>query len=322
MNKKAKVWLIAAAALILIGGVVFGGVMAMLNWDFTRLSTVKYETNEHSAEGAYRDILVLTNTADVVFLPTEGNETRVVCYERKNVRHSVTVKSGALTIEVADTRQWYEHIGINFDTAKITVYIPEGEYRALSVKSNTGDVTVPKDLQFESIEISNDTGDVSCFASASHEVRIKTATGNIRVEGIAAGTVELSATTGRIDASQVSCSGDVKIDVSTGSTFLSGVTCERFSSGGSTGYIFLRDVIASDSLSVERDTGGVEFDGCDAASIYVSTSTGSVWGNLLSDKIFAAHTSTGRINVPTSAPGSGKCEIHTSTGNVDISIRQ
>ena len=41
MRKTTKVWLIIAASLVIIGFIIFTGVMTTLTWDFTRLSTVK-----------------------------------------------------------------------------------------------------------------------------------------------------------------------------------------------------------------------------------------------------------------------------------------
>ena len=47
MKKGTLVWLIVAAALVLVGAILFGGMMFMIKWDFLKLSTVKYETNIH-----------------------------------------------------------------------------------------------------------------------------------------------------------------------------------------------------------------------------------------------------------------------------------
>ena len=37
MKTAKKVWLITAGALVLVGGVLFAGVMATLGWDFSKL---------------------------------------------------------------------------------------------------------------------------------------------------------------------------------------------------------------------------------------------------------------------------------------------
>ncbi len=321
MSNQTKIWLIIAASLILIGGIVFAGVMSVLNWDFTKLSTNKYETNNHEISESFSAISVKTDTADIVFVPTDASKCSVECYEEKNLKHSVTVKDGTLVIEKIDTRKWYEHISIGFDTQKIMVYIPQGEYGELIIKSSTGAVEIPKDFTFESIDISVSTGKVKCLASASDEIKIATTTGNIYAENITAKALDLSASTGDVTVSEVTCEGDVKIKVSTGRTRLRNVNCKSIISSGSTGNISLKNVIASEKFSIERSTGYVKFEGSDAAEIYIKTDTGNVKGSLLSEKIFIVNTDTGSVNVPKTLTG-GKCEITTDTGDVKIGLEQ
>lgn len=321
MSKKTKIWLIIATSLVLVGCVIFGGVMTLFKWDFTKLSTFKYETNEYKINEDYKNILIVADTADIVFVPGENPTSTVECFEQKNVKHSVTVKDGTLHIEVADTRKWYEHIGINFGTPKITLYIPQNEYGTLSVKSSTGDVEIPKEFKFQSIDISESTGKVTNYACASEFIKIRTSTGNIRVENITAGKLDLSVSTGDINLSNVTCDGQVKIDVSTGKTNLTDIKCKNVISVGSTGDISLKNVIATEKFSIERSTGDVKFDGCDASEIFVKTDTGDVTGSLITDKVFIVDTDTGSIDVPKTVTG-GRCEITTDTGDICIKIQQ
>ncbi len=319
MRKRTKVWLIIAASLVLIGCIIFGGALAMLRWDFTKLSTVKYETNHYEINEDYKNISIITKTADIVLVPSEEQKNSVVCHEQKNAKHSVTVKDGTLIIEIVDTRKWYEHIGIFFETPKITVCIPQGEYGTFSVKSSTGDVEIPKEFKFKSVDISERTGNVTNYASVSEAIKIKTSTGNIRVENISAGSLDLSVFTGKVTAVGVSCVGDVTVGVSTGKADLSNITCKSVISSGNTGDISLNSVIATEKFSIERSTGDVIFEGSDAAEIFVETDTGDVIGTFLSEKVFITETSTGKISVPKTTSG-GKCEITTSTGDVRIDV--
>ena len=321
MRTRTKVWLIIAASFVLVGGIIFVGVMSMLKWDFTKLSTGKYETNDYEITENFKSISIITNTADVVFVPSENQKASVVCHEQKNMKHSVTVQNGELVIEVVDTRKWYEYIGINLGTLKITVYIPQEEYGSLFVKSSTGNVEIPKEFKFKSIDISESTGNVTNYASASEDIIIKTSTGNIHVENVSAGTLDLSVSTGRVAVSDVTCEGNVKINVSTGKTNLTNIECKNVVSNGNTGAISLKNVIAAEKFSIERSTGDVRFEGSDATEISVKTDTGDVTGTLLSEKVFITETSTGRINVPKTTSG-GKCEITTSTGDINISIKK
>ncbi len=320
MRTKTKVWLVIAVSLVLIGCFVFGGVMSMLKWDFTKISTVKYERNGYEINENYKDIFVKTDTADIVFVPSENQITSVSCYEQKNVKHSVTVKDSTLVIEAVDTRKWYEYIGINFGTPKITVSIPQGEYGMLSVKSSTGDVKIPKDFKFASIDISESTGNVTNCASASEMIKIKTSTGDIFVENTAVGSLDLSVSTGNVTVSSVSCEGDVKVLVSTGKAKLNNIACKSFISSGSTGDVSLNNVIAAEKFSIKRSTGDVKFNSCDANEIYVKTDTGDVSGSLLSNKVFFTNTDTGDVEIPKTMDG-GKCEIITDTGDIKITVK-
>lgn len=319
MKTRTKAWLIVAASLVLIGGIMFGGVMAMLKWDFTKLSTAKYETNIHELNENYKNITITTDTADITFVPSSNDNSAVTCYEQKNLKHSVIVKDDTLIIELVDTRKWYEHIGILGCTPKITLAIPQGEYSALSIKASTGDVEIPKEYLFASMDISESTGDVTVSASARETIKIKTSTGGICLESISASALNLSVTTGKVTINNTACEGDINIHVSTGKTNMTNIRCKNLIAEGNTGDLSLKQVVASEKFSIQRTTGDVKFDSCDAAEIFVKTETGDVRGYLLTDKIFYAETDTGKIDIPKTATG-GKCEIYTDTGDIKISI--
>ncbi|MBO5892343.1 MAG: DUF4097 family beta strand repeat protein [Oscillospiraceae bacterium] len=300
MRKKMKIWLWAATCLVLIGCIIFGGVMTVLKWDFKRLLTVKYETNQHEIEEDYQNITIITNTADITFAVSEDGKHRVTCHEQENAIHSVSIKDAALVIELVDTRKWHEYLGIGFDSPNITVYLPQGAYGKLSIQASTGDIHMPKDLFFESADISVSTGDITLLSSVLETANVKT-------------------TTGKITVANVNCMGNLSVKVSTGKAKISNVTCRNLTSFGTTGDVSLENVIAKESLSIERSTGDIELDRCDAQLIHLKTDTGDVEGTLLSEKVFSAETKTGDVDVPQTTTG-GKCEIHTNTGDIKIKI--
>lgn len=320
MKKKTKAWLLTAGALILLGILIFVGVMTVLKWDFSRLSTVKYETVTHGVEDAVKSVVIRTNVAGIRILPAEGEACSVVCHEQKKVTHAVTAENGTLTVSVTDTRKWYDHIGLNFGKPTVTVYLPAGEYAALTVTSKTGDVEIAKEFTFDSINIEEKTGDITCLASAKGAIEIETTTGDILVENTQAGALSLSVSTGRITLRDMRCEGDVSIAVSTGEATVSDLACESFSSTGNTGDLSLVNVLAKDMLSAQRSTGDVTLDGCDAGELSIKTSTGNVRGTLLSDKVFLVSTDTGKKDVPATTAG-GRCEIVTDTGDIKIRIK-
>lgn len=317
---KTRVWLIIAACLMLIGCIVFGGVMMVFNWDFTKLSTEKYQTNDYTMED-FKDISIITNTANIIFAPTENEKCSVVCFERKNEEHNVSVIDNTLTIEYKDKRKWYEHIGIAFEAPKITVYLPYNEYGKLFIKESTGKIEISKAFNFESVDITASTGKIECFASATDFFKIKTSTGDISVKDISAAALELSVSSGKITANNISCVGDFKINTSTGKTDLTDVACGSLITKGSTGDIYIKNVIAKDKFSIKRSTGDVSLDSADAAEIFIEADTGNVKGSLLSDKVFIVKTDTGKVNVPKTITG-GRCEISTDTGDIKITVEK
>ena len=280
MSKATKIWLTVAASLVLLGIIIFTAIMTVNHWDFIKLSTEEFETRTYEFNEDFNSILISTDTAEIVFLPSENDKCRVVCYEPDSGRHDVTVKDGKLSITWMVRKKWYEHIGITVGSPKITVYLPHNEYVSLSIKESTGDVSILNNFKFDSIDIAVSTGDIN-------------------IENLTAGSIG--------------------IKVSTGDTFLTNVTCESLASTGSTGDITMSGVIASGKFSIERSTGDVKFDKCDASEIYVKTDTGDVGGSLLSEKIFFPESDTGKIDVPKTTSG-GKCEITTDTGDIKIRI--
>ena len=321
MKQKTIVWIIVSIILIVVGCMLFAGVMARLNWDFTKLATSKYTETEHSISQNFRDITVLADTERITLVPSPDGKTKVVCHEQDNIVHTVSVIDGTLAIETQDNRKWYEYIGIQFDSPNITVYLPAGTYGVFSSRSSTGDVDIPADFGFESIDIDVSTAAVKCLASATGEVRIRTSTGSIVVEKLSASTLDLSVSTGRVTVTDVTCQCELSVKVSTGKATLKNVTCQSFVSEGNTGDMTLSRVAVGEKLSVTRSTGDVKFDSCDAGQIFVQTDTGDVTGSLLTDKVFFAQTDTGRVDVPKTAAG-GRCEITTDTGDIKITVEK
>lgn len=302
MSKTTKIWLITATALVTLGAILFAGVMAQYDWDFTKLSTVTYVTNTYEVSDEFDKISINVDTTEIEFVPTENETCSIVSFEAEQVKHSATVQNGTLIISTVDTRKWYDHICISLGSPKMTVYLPQNEYASLIIETDTGDINIPKDFAFDKIEIDGDTSDVSCFAPVANVLDIELSTGDIIIDSITADQIKLTTTTGEIAVNSVTAKNNIDIETDTGT-------------------ITLKNVVATGTISIESDTGDVRFEGSDATEISVKTDTGDVTGTLLSEKVFITETSTGSINVPKTTSG-GKCEITTSTGDINISIKK
>ena len=320
--KKSVIWLIFATCLIIIGCIIFGGVMTVFNWNFKILSTEKYETTSHKIEENFENISIKNDTAEVILLPSDTEECNIICYQNQKIKYSVKVEDNTLNITPVDTRKWYDYISFfSFSSPKITVNLPKPQYTSIVVNQDTGSIEIPKEFNFSNIDITTNTGHINNLASASENIKLKTSTGNIKTENISANNIDLTVSTGKITANNILADGDIKIAVSTGKTTLTDIKCTNLSSTGSTGNILLNNVIANEKFSIIRSTGDVMFEDCDAAELLVETDTGNVKGNLLSSKVFITQTDTGRINVPKTTTG-GKCEITTDTGDIIISVSE
>ena len=145
MKKTTKKWLIAAAVLILVGLLVFAGVLMKLNWDFHALGNVKYESKTFDIGTDFQNISIHTNTDDIAFALSDDGTCKVVCREREKVTHTAAVRDNTLAIGLVDTRAWYDRIlDFSFDSSpNLTVFLPQAEYSALRIEESTGNVKIP-----------------------------------------------------------------------------------------------------------------------------------------------------------------------------------
>jgi DUF4097 and DUF4098 domain-containing protein YvlB len=294
-----KAFMILAVLLTVAGLALCGGAFAAGGFDFSKLNTAKTVTNTCTVRQTFENIEIDTKETDIQFRSSPYGTVRIECAERERGRHTVSVEAGTLKIGTNDTRAWYDYIAFFSRHMSVTLYLPAGSYQSLTVCGGTGDVSLPAEFSFGSVDICVGTGNVVCEAPVSGPLVIRTSTGDITLRALRAQRISLA--------------------VSTGDVNVVSVTCESFVSEGSTGGITLTDTVASSDCSIQRSTGNVRFENFDAEQITVTTSTGSVKGTLLTSKVFFTKTSTGSVRVPETITG-GKCSITTSTGDIDIRL--
>lgn len=317
MKRTAK-WLIAALILILAGGAVFCIAMAKMNWSFKALDNVLYKTDVYPVEGAFTDISVTVYTADVRFEPASDGTCSVVCELPEGQNCAVSVSGGTLTVTAESPHGWLSLLRFTTRSPKITVYLPEKAYGRLTVNSRTGDVHIPDTFTFTALNGESHTGSIVCGASVSGPVKITTSTGDVRLEGMLAQSIDLFTSTGDMTVRSVEVSGDITVHVSTGEVRLTDVKCRNASTDGSTGDAIFKNVLATEHIRMERTTGEVQLDGCDAATLTLKTSTGDIRGSLLTGKSFVTKTGTGDVYVPRTE--GGLCEAATSSGDIRITV--
>ena len=322
MKKSIRIWLITATALIVFGATLFGFAACSPTGNIKALFNQDYTLKTHEITEEFSDLSINTDTADIIFAKSSDRQCKVECFESDKLTHSVSVQDGVLTIKPIDKREWFDHIRLfSFSKDKITVYLPQTEYRDLTLETDTGDVQIPNGFKVNTITITGSTGNVNVNAYVIGKMEINISTGNIRLSDTTAQSLALSLSTGNISVQTATIKNGVSVHTSTGDTCLTNLTCNTFSFDSSTGELEMRNVVATEKFTIDNGTGDVKFERCDASEISVTVSTGDVTGTLLSDKIFIVDTSTGKKDVPKTTTG-GICEITTSTGDVKIEITQ
>jgi len=321
MNRKVRAWILTAVVLIFIGACLFIGVMAANGWDFSMLSTERFITNKYTVNESFRDISINVDTTDITFVLTNEKQCTVECKESDKVRHSVFVENETLMIKTNDMRKWYDHVEISFDSPTMTVHLPKDEYGTLQIETHTGHITLPKELNLDNMKIDGNTGNVTSFSSLTGKIEISLSTGNVKLDNVTAESARIHTSTGKISLDSVQVQKEIELTTSTGKITLSNVQANSFNSQSSTGSVALENATVKEKMSIETNTGAVRLDLCDASEIKISTSTGDVSGTLITEKIFICETSTGDIDVPKTTSG-GRCEITTSTGDIEIKVKK
>ena len=162
------------------------------------------------------------------------------------------------------------------------IWLPEEEYQQLAVSTVSGRIEVAEGLNFEEVSLESVSGSVHMYAQAEKALKAESKSGRVTIEN---------------------------------------ASPEQLNAKPSSGRIELTDVIAEKDLFVKNTSGSVNLDGCDAGGISIETTSGAVKGTLLTDKIFMASSSSGRVEIPRSNLG-GDCEITTTSGSIRIEIEE
>ena len=270
-----KKWLLAALALLVVGGLIFVAAMASKAFDFRVLSNrgdAGIETETHEVREDFDSLDLRLTTEKLTLLPSKDGKCTVETRVGGDRKINVAVSGGTLAVEsVRDQGVSLFSFG-SIETA-VTVFLPKNSYASLAVETDTGDVEIPADFDFGSILVSGDTADVDLRASASGSVEVKTTTGDVLLEGLRAERLTVQSSTGKQSLRDVTVSGGLTLKSSTGKQSLTGVTasgavelksstgdkeidalrCPGFRSESDTGDVRCRDLVASGELGLLED---------------------------------------------------------------------
>ena len=327
--------------------------------NFPEKSTFGDTLRTYTAEGTICGVTVDCGPADFQILPAENNICRVECTENETVRYAVTTENSVLHIRRADSRTVFSFFKF-YRTQRsepVRVYLPQGAYKSLEIKTTSGDITVPAGYTFDTATLHGISGDIACRAAcgslsvhtASGDIACcaafgtlsaETASGDIALKSVKCGTAELCAMSGDAMLENIkfeknahieTASGKVQItnleaaefDVETtsGSVKIENAACAVLQVGTASGDAALTHTVSANSLKIGTASGSIRLENCDAAALMLESSSGNIIGTLNTGKIFRASSRSGKIDVPPDS-GEGHCTIDTRSGSIKIKIAE
>ncbi|MBR6380566.1 MAG: DUF4097 family beta strand repeat protein [Lachnospiraceae bacterium] len=252
-----KKWAVAAGILLGVGVIISAVSFAVLGCDWNRLSTQEYVTNTHTPEGDFRDIRIETDTEDLLFVMTTDSTCTVVCHEEAENPFEVRIQNGTLLIDRPAKTRMHLQFGIITESPSITVYLPTKEYGEISLKTDTGDVTLSGIRLTGNLEIREHSGRISLTDLSCADLTVRSDTGDQTLTNVAAsGAMTLTTDTGdvRFDRSDAS---SLQIKTDTGDVTGSLRSDKIFTTKSDTGTIEVPDSTAGGPCDISTDTGDI-----------------------------------------------------------------
>ena len=221
---------------------------------------------------------------DVAVKKASGDTSYVEYYDSENLTHHVDISDGVLRITADDSRNAAFNISIGMYSGawpSVTVYLAGTEYDDLKIVTSSGDVDMEYYLAIGNIDIEAASGDVIVNGANADALTVATSSGDVSLGDVVMDNIDLKTSSGNIT------SGSIK--------------AKRINGRASSGDVMIRD--------------------CDASEINVVTTSGDVSIGIGSEMKYEYNTKTssGDVNVPDSVEGAdGKCNIETSSGDIDV----
>lgn len=246
VKKQTKVWLVIAGFLILAGLIVH-----------SVLHNGSYETNTYEITESFHNLSINTDTADITFALSEDGKCRVQCYEEEKVKHCVTIREDTLVIEVVNSKSWYDYIGINISSPKITVFLPKAQYDSFLIDVSTGNVRIGN-LSVKELNISVSTGDVTLANLPCNNLTSTGSTGNVHLDHVtAAQKLSIERSTGNVKFDGCDAA-EIFVETDTGNVTGSLLTEKIFFTHTDTGRIDVPQSVTGGKCEITTDTGNIK----------------------------------------------------------------
>lgn len=257
MRRRERKVIRVGTLLFLVGALAFAGVMVRYGFNINRFAQeVSYNQVTYHPEGDFDSVDVSDVEANVRILPATDGACSVVCDETSRRSCIVEVEGGALTVR--REKKWYDYIvNISLARQKLTIYLPEGEYARMQVKSVSGDVRIE--------------------GVGAEEIGLRTVSGGIDLEGVALGALDAETTSGAVRMRDSVATGDVRVQTVSGGIRLDGCDASNFDLKTVSGSI-QGELLRGKAFSVRSVSGAVDVpeSEVDQGRFAASTTSGAV----------------------------------------------
>ncbi len=205
--------------IIAIGVLVIG---AGLNIFFSIRDTLVEKSDEITLTESFENIEILVENATVEILPSDDSTT-TVSFEGKmksksKYKFKADVKKNTLQVEL--TNKKWSTIGFNFNpfSVKVTVYVPEQEYKKIKADSDNGALVADR-IQAEDINFKTNNGRIHVKQVENSNVYARTNNGRIVLEDVD-GDIDAITNNGRIELYTDKLDHTINLSTDNGKVFI------------------------------------------------------------------------------------------------------
>ena len=258
--------------LLIIGGAlaVFGfavGIPMMMGFvkDNSRLATAvgldKVE-REISADSTSFDIDI-KNVGDVKILRSEDGTAKIEAEAVKADSLTISENDGISVVYDSDSvkMMWF---WVNVPSPTIKIYLPDKEYKRISVNSNVGDVKL-NDLTVNELSAQLDVGDIKMenVKQTGEELLLKNNTGDIKIQNSTFTAADeqnsrIETHTGDVKLMNTNVENKLYIGGQVGSIKIEGMTAGSIDCRGDVGDIKIQDAKVSKDMYCSTNVGDIK----------------------------------------------------------------
>ena len=291
-HRFTKIFVVCGLIVLAAALVLFIAGMSVINWDFSKLSTVQYSvlTFEQTDENI-QSIDVRYQSADIAVTVSHEAEKSSVKYlvrtDADGKQAAVTLKTEDSTLYIAESDDNFQPVSWFFGSIPpVEIVLPAAEYSSLHLQTDTGDIRITDVTAAQGIVLQTGTGDIELSGGRAESISATADTGNIRLSDVTA-------------AQKITLKSDV-------------------------GDLTLNSATAAE-IEARADTGNVSVSGIAADAITLSADTGDIRGTIAGKKAdftISVTTDTGSSNLQSGGSGAKRLTVATDTGDIVLNFAE